>query len=161
MGLGADVAMERDGVAALRRASRGLPRFLPAATRSHVLVTDRASNEVMNFHTPTRVRWALLAAAMGACSSGETRSQGATDAAADRVEAEADGAAFDAADAASDSVEEAPVEETTEASTDASTEAGGATCSPPCGEAQVCCTDQHGHFPTCRSGSSCSGAGTP
>ena len=35
----------------------------------------------------------------------------------------------------------------------------GAVCSPACGTGQVCCTDQHGHFPTCRAGSACPDAG--
>lgn len=37
--------------------------------------------------------------------------------------------------------------------------ADGATCNPPCGAGEVCCTDQHGHFPACRAGSTCTDAG--
>lgn len=37
--------------------------------------------------------------------------------------------------------------------------ADGAVCSPACGAGQVCCTDQHGHFPACRAGSACLDAG--
>lgn len=35
----------------------------------------------------------------------------------------------------------------------------GPTCSPSCGVGQVCCTDQHGHFPACQAGSTCADAG--
>jgi len=35
----------------------------------------------------------------------------------------------------------------------------GATCSPSCGAGQVCCTDQHGHFPAYHAGSTCTDAG--
>ncbi len=37
-----------------------------------------------------------------------------------------------------------------EASTDSSP-----TCSPSCGPGEICCTDAHGHFPRCVSGSTC------
>jgi hypothetical protein len=35
-------------------------------------------------------------------------------------------------------------------------EDASAICSPPCGTGEVCCTDQHGHFPGCVAGDSCS-----
>lgn len=35
----------------------------------------------------------------------------------------------------------------------------GATCNPSCGTGQVCCADQHGHFPACLVGSACPDAG--
>ena len=37
--------------------------------------------------------------------------------------------------------------------TDGTAEA--AACAPACAQTEVCCTDAHGHFPTCRAGGSC------
>lgn len=31
----------------------------------------------------------------------------------------------------------------------------GAACIPACAATETCCTDAHGHFPTCRAGGSC------
>lgn len=33
--------------------------------------------------------------------------------------------------------------------------ADAALCAPPCTAAEVCCTDAHGHFPTCKPGGRC------
>ena len=52
----------------------------------------------------------------------------------------------DVATSAETSAEDAAAE----ASTDSSS-----TCSPSCGTGAICCTDQHGHFPRCVSGSTC------
>lgn len=58
-------------------------------------------------------------------------------------------ATIERADSASSS-EAAPADVAGEEAADSST-----ACSPPCGADQVCCTDQHGHFPRCVSGSTC------
>lgn len=38
---------------------------------------------------------------------------------------------------------------------DASEAADGAACIPACAATELCCTDAHGHFPTCRAGPRC------
>lgn len=40
-------------------------------------------------------------------------------------------------------------------SADAAEAADGAACTPACGATEICCTDAHGHFPTCRAGGRC------
>lgn len=35
------------------------------------------------------------------------------------------------------------------------TDASASECSPACGAGEVCCTDAHGHFPKCVTGSGC------
>lgn len=44
-----------------------------------------------------------------------------------------------------------------DAGADASATADAASepCQPACGTAERCCTDQHGHFPKCVTGTSC------
>lgn len=91
---------------------------------------------------------AVVCGALSACSTESPDPHGHADAAEERQDVTAD-----ATPPLDRAAEDAP--------TDGARDAGGAMCSPPCGADQVCCTDQHGHFPTCRAGTACPDAGGP
>ncbi len=98
-----------------------------------------------------RIRSVILGAlggALAACSDDVADPHGHADV--------LDAASLDRPDATADSLD-APAAD--EATTDAAPDASAATCSPPCDAGQICCTDQHGHFPTCRAGNTCTDAG--
>lgn len=38
---------------------------------------------------------------------------------------------------------------------DAGADASSTPCAPPCGSTQVCCVDEHGHFPRCVDAETC------
>ncbi|MBI5514602.1 MAG: hypothetical protein HY909_12580 [Deltaproteobacteria bacterium] len=101
-------------------------------------------------HGPLEV---VIFTALAACSGDGSDPHGHTDAGGERV----DGASLDAGTVGDASTPDRPVDALGDASAEAGD--GGATCDPPCGAGRVCCTDAHGHFPTCRLGSVCADAG--
>jgi hypothetical protein len=109
--------------------------------------------EIDAMHRQHGLLKAALASALMACSSDGSDPHGHTDAGEER----ADGAAPEAGAGDAAEMPDRPVDALSDAPADAG--ADGATCTPPCGAGQVCCTDTHGHFPTCRAGSVCADAG--
>jgi hypothetical protein len=96
---------------------------------------------------------AVISSALIACSDGGSDPHGHVDATGERPDA-----TVDAASPIDRSADDARVSET---SMDGAPDAGAVMCSPPCGVGQVCCTDPHGHFPTCQTGAACPDAGGP
>lgn len=103
----------------------------------------------------------LVAAALAAnaCDADGGDPHGHVDAAVDAQ----DGAPRDVVAALDRLDEDVPIDGGHAAAVDGSTadllEAGNAVCSPPCGAGEVCCADQHGHFPACRTGLACPDSG--
>ena len=95
----------------------------------------------------------IFVATLAGCSDDETDPHGHAD--VEDVAAPLDRLADDAASLDAPTAGDATTEDVPGDVRDAD----GATCSPPCGAGQVCCTDQHGHFPACRAGSACPDAG--
>ncbi len=96
---------------------------------------------------------AIVSSTLIACSTDSTDPHGHVDAAGERPDV-----TIDTTPSIDRAAEDARVDE---ASVDVAPDASGATCSPPCGVDQVCCTDQHGHFPMCQTGAACPDAGGP
>lgn len=69
---------------------------------------------------------------------------------ADASATDAGGGAADASN--SDAARDAAVDD---AARDAAVDASTGTCTPACAANQVCCVDQHGHFPTCTNATTC------
>lgn len=100
------------------------------------------------------------------CSSEEVDPHGHIDAGGSVVDVTARDAATELAvplDRSNDesSATDVATDDAAESGVSDAADAGGAACTPACDVDQICCTDQHGHFPTCRAGTSCPDAGTP
>lgn len=86
----------------------------------------------------------IAAIALAACSGDGGDAHGHGDDAATDVANGADAGVQDAGDTA------VPIDATSDAVAETPP-----TCSPTCGTGFVCCTDAHGHNPTCAAGTSC------